>query len=373
MEEAVSVHVIRARNVHCALPVALDYLFEHGRARGSRNGPVLVAPGPVVTEYERPRERVLFWRERDANPFFHLFEALWMLAGRDDVAFVRDFVKRMETFSDDGVHFHGAYGRRWRGFPWRDPSYAGPGYSDQLPHIAERLRSNPDDRRCVVAMWDPERDLGSGSLDVPCNTHAYFSRDDDGRLDLTVSCRSNDVVWGAYGANAVHFSLLQEYLAARVGCPVGRLVQFSNNWHGYLATIQPLEPLADEARAVLDHRPIADPYASGLRPSPPLIETGEDPDEWDAQLRQFLRWVEWSGENARRDSGGVSAALASPFLVHVALPMIRAHRAHRLRDYDGALEEIERCHADDWRVAGRDWLDRRRSRWEQRRDRTASS
>jgi thymidylate synthase len=53
-------------------------------------------------------------------------------------------------------------------------------------------------------------------------------------LDLTVLCRSNDVVWGAYGANAVHFSVLQEYLAGRIGVDVGVMYQFSNNYHGYV-------------------------------------------------------------------------------------------------------------------------------------------
>jgi hypothetical protein len=47
---------------------------------------VLVSQTPVVTCYSAPTQRVLFSPMRDANPFFHLMEALWMLAGRDDVA-----------------------------------------------------------------------------------------------------------------------------------------------------------------------------------------------------------------------------------------------------------------------------------------------
>ena len=45
----------------------------------SRNGPVLVIEEPVTVCYENPNERVLFNTRRDANPFFHLFESLWML------------------------------------------------------------------------------------------------------------------------------------------------------------------------------------------------------------------------------------------------------------------------------------------------------
>ena len=81
-------HVIRARNVQEALVVGLQDLRRYGVERESRNGPVVVFPEPVTTVCERPEERVLFHCERDANPFFHLFEALWMLAGRNDLAYL---------------------------------------------------------------------------------------------------------------------------------------------------------------------------------------------------------------------------------------------------------------------------------------------
>src|SRR3974390_2807104 len=105
--------VIKVRNVHLALPKGLALLQEYGVVRDSRNGPVTVMEEPVTTTYIRPCERVLFWKERDANPFFHFFESLWMLAGRDDLAFLTKFVKRFEDFSDDGLTLHGAYGYRW--------------------------------------------------------------------------------------------------------------------------------------------------------------------------------------------------------------------------------------------------------------------
>ncbi len=44
----------------------------HVRKDQSRNGPVLVIDEPVIITYEKPQERVLFNKERDANPFFHL-------------------------------------------------------------------------------------------------------------------------------------------------------------------------------------------------------------------------------------------------------------------------------------------------------------
>ena len=201
-------HILTARNAHEMLPMALDRLFQIGRRRESRNGPVLQLMGPTVLCYERPLERVLFWPQRDANPFFHLMEALWMLAGRNDVEFVKRYASRMGDYSDDGVTLNGAYGHRWR----RRFGV------DQLRCVATNLQRNPECRRQVVSMWDTEWDvLNQDSKDVPCNTHAYFSRDESGALDMTVCNRSNDLVWGCLGANAVHFSFLLEYMAGLIG------------------------------------------------------------------------------------------------------------------------------------------------------------
>ncbi|KKK55035.1 hypothetical protein LCGC14_3078620, partial [marine sediment metagenome] len=85
-------HVLNVRNVNEALPKMLQHLEEKGERNSSRAGEVIVAPTPVTTVYRKPMERVLFSPIRDANPFFHLIEALWMLAGRRDVATLAHYV-----------------------------------------------------------------------------------------------------------------------------------------------------------------------------------------------------------------------------------------------------------------------------------------
>jgi thymidylate synthase len=236
-----------------------------GVVRDSRNGPVVMAPFPVTTEYERPVERVIFWPERDANPAFHLYEALWMLAGRNDVASLARYAKQMLKYSDDGETLHGAYGNRWRNH------FA----SDQLDVIVDTLSTVPNSRRCVLQMWDPNSDMHvewanpeANPRDVPCNLTATFQIDTVGRLEMVVFCRSNDIIWGAYGANAVHFSFLQEYLACRIGVPMGAYYQISVNWHAYLKVLNTVESVSqsmDSANASL-----GDPYALGQVRSLPM-------------------------------------------------------------------------------------------------------
>src|SRR5215469_1039129 len=187
-------HVITARNVNDAIQQGIRHLYEVGQPRFSRAGEVLVSPYPVMVVYERPTERVLLWPERDANPFFHLFESLWMLAGRNDAAFldrfIHDFGKRF-ALSDGNIH--GAYGWRWR------DAFG----QDQIKALIEYLKQYQDGRRAVLQMWDSGLDLDSREIlpDVPCNTQAYFSislgeRDRPNRLNMTVTCRSGDIIWG---------------------------------------------------------------------------------------------------------------------------------------------------------------------------------
>src|SRR5580765_2443338 len=237
-------HVIKVRNVHRALPEGIAHLLKYGVERDSRNGPVLVAPWPVTTHYTSPRERVIFWPERDANPFFHLMECLWVLAGRNDVAFLDQYVKHMKSYSDDGNTYHGAYGYRWLNHFVEDGGIKGVDNIDQLSIIIERLKKDPNDRRCVLTMWDPVTDLGKEGLDFPCNTQIFFSISggviSSAHLSMTVCQRSGDLLWGVFGSNAVHFSFLLEYVAAGIGCKVGEYWQVTNNFHAYRNVLDPL-------------------------------------------------------------------------------------------------------------------------------------
>jgi thymidylate synthase len=74
--------------------------------------------------------------------------------------------------------------------------------------------------------------LDNGVVTHNCNLQVLFDAG-LGRLNMTVTNRSNDLIWGAYGANVVHFSFLHEYMAALTGLPVGCYYQVSNNLHIY--------------------------------------------------------------------------------------------------------------------------------------------
>lgn len=361
--------VITANSVSEALSQGLHTLRVHGIPKPSRVGDVLVSPRPVMTVYNEPTNRVLFSPMRDANPFFHVMEALWMLAGRNDLPWLTRFNKRFSSYSDDGGQTQpGAYGYRWR-------NYFG---HDQLQDIILELKQNPDTRRAVLAMWDggsrsewlwAEKPPGgsewtqpgdfyaavSGSNDVPCNTHCYFDTI-DGKLNMTVCCRSNDIIWGAYGANVVHFSFLLEYLSAMTGIPMGVYRQFSNNFHLY-ANVVPRDNLMPMSNDVWnsDRYYVAESQNSVIkRPAVPALRKVPlvtNPETFEAELHDFMN------EDFQNDA---VCGYVNSFFPQVAIPMYQAHVRYREKNYDGALDIAETIRAEDWRIACMEWLQRRK-------------
>jgi hypothetical protein len=363
-------NTIHARNVNEALPVALKLLASNGRPHASRNGPALRLPTPVSTVYLNPMERVLFDPERNANPFFHFFESLWILAGREDVQFLAHFNKRMRQYSDNGHTFHGAYGARLRG----TRSGGGPKHTDQIESVVALLQREPTTRRAVLAIWDPEFDLNARSLDVPCNDTIALRTDEFDCLHMTVFNRSNDAVWGAYGANAVQFSMLLEYIAARTGLGVGTYTQVSNDLHVYEdnpfwlyymnnvgadGTLMPVDCYADGTLVAM----LADMHGlEALEDAYRPVDTyalWEDPAS-HAHLKEFFAWYDAATADAQQDARFITdmPAWRSDTFSNVVTPMWYAWAAYRRQDWGTAMTTANLIAAPDWRLACLLWLAR---------------
>lgn len=325
--------VIDTANVHQALPEGCRLLLAHSWETNTRNGKAKVLKGPLTTTYGQPNQRVLFWPERDANPFFHFMECLWMMAGRRDVDWISKFSSNIRNYSDDGLVFNAAYGHRWR-------QYFG---VDQLAEIIRNLRINPSCRRQVLTMWSARDLTHQDTKDVPCNTQAYFQVSPDGFLDMMVSNRSNDLIWGAYGANAVHFSFLLEVMASYTEMRLGTYSQVSMNTHVYEKHFALAETLAGHAADVMSGCRPSDscPYER-LRVKPyPVVGNLR----WFQELELFLV--------------GTTRGYTNPFFPEVALPLLEAWDLYKQKDFDRALAKVAECLATDWKLAAEEWLLRR--------------
>lgn len=338
---------ISGRNVNTLFTIGMRELTTSGLREDSRNGPVIVYPEPVCSTYDQPCERVLFSRARRANPFFHLFESFWMLAGRDDAAFLDRYVSDFGArFAEGNGELHGAYGNRWKN--WQGKYYGG---FDQLDWAVDLLLRDPGSRRAVIQMYDPNYDstLPTSPIiprDIPCNTTIYLRLRSDGSyqnppdpvLDLTVCCRSNDAIWGAFGANAVHFSVLLEYLAFRLDARVGRLHQLSNNLHVYDATRHLYDP--EEGSPDL--------YATGKVAARSLF-SGALQGAFEIELGQ------WMEDPSNRGDYPYD----SPVFGELLTPMSRVHDAIKAKDWLEAERLTDFVLHTDWSMAAYRWIETR--------------
>lgn len=309
----------QVRNVNDAFSEVWHWLPKVSTMETSRNGPVMVANGPVITTYLCPTERVLWHPARDANPVFHLMEALWMIAGEDQLDWLIQFNSRFKEYAEPDGRMHGAYGKRW---------------DLQLAGLIQMLRTKKDTRQAVLQMWDWTRDLFGNWKDRPCNTHIYFDRRDD-HLNMTVCCRSNDALWGAYGANAVHFSILQELIADAVGVPVGEYRQFSNNFHVYTdnAMVKEFLQTPPSTYNLYDSETII-----------PLLRPDEDWQQFRSDCQDLVR-----GKGAYR----------TYFMRYVAQPLCEAYLSRKAglpTAPETWLSAVPDC---DWKTAYKMWVERR--------------
>lgn len=290
----------------------------------TRNGMALAFPAPVLITFTTPYRRVLFDPKRDANPFFHYMEAIWMLAGAENVDFPALFAKNLLNYSDDGRTLRGAYGYRWRrAFE-----------IDQVEEVIHQLRKDNGTRRAVIGMWDPQLDLAVESKDKPCNTHIYF-RIHQNALHMTVCNRSNDMVWGMLGANQVHMSILQEYVANCVEVHIGNYYQFTNNLHIYEGW-EGEDKWERYPSKWYYHNPMYARWAFG-------------PNTFD--IDEAERFVE-----ERLDTD-------EPYRCRIirdnAEPMLKSWYAYKDGDFDLAGHFCGKIRDEDWKEACNNWLIRR--------------
>jgi thymidylate synthase len=288
----------------------------------SRNGPVKTLPGPLMVEVLDPTQRVITDRARNANPFFHVMEFVWMMAGRNDAEWISNFNSRMAEYAEEDGNYHGAYGFRWR------HHFDG----DQVDSVIKQLAADPDSRRAMIAMWDPNWDTFMGpKKDHPCNTHIYF-RIRDKKLTMTVCNRSNDIVWGMTGANAVHMSLLQELMANALGIDVGSYYVMTNNAHMYPELLPNYEDIMrtygpDDIYGYCDRHT-------------PLLHSNES---YDSFVDACIKFTNYPSE----ETGII-------WIDRVAYPMLRAFLCK-----EEPLHSLEYCQqiiAQDWKMAALEWI-----------------
>jgi thymidylate synthase len=195
-----------------------------------------------------PRHRLLASPARKANYGFAVGEFFWYLRGDDKLEPLLYYNKRMGSFSDDGETIQSAYGERM---------FGSCGGVSQWDTVVETLLKDNDSRRAIVNINDKHdqyRGAWVGTKDVPCTlSFQFFVR--AGKLDMVVSMRSNDVVWGLTN-DVFSFTMIQELMLlslkeAGLEVSLGKYIHFDGSLHLYSTHYEMAEKVCKECNELL--------------------------------------------------------------------------------------------------------------------------
>lgn len=167
---------------------------------------------------ENPIDRLVTDRARMMIFPFGVAEWLSFMSGEQMLSFFTPYVKRYAEYSTDGVLVDGAYGPRLHEY-------------DQWSMVLEMLAKDPTSRRAVLSIYRGGDLSGEGGKNTPCTlTMQFLIR--NGALDAIVNMRSNDINWGLT-YDVMVFTLAQEWVAMRLGVPLGTYYHNAGSLHVY--------------------------------------------------------------------------------------------------------------------------------------------
>jgi thymidylate synthase len=314
------------RNISFATAASVVDLLDHGTdvvVRGKATRELLGR----LTILERPLERYMFLPRRHNDVFAQFAETIWMLAGRDDVAWLSRYLPRAPDYSDDGKSWRGAYGPRLR--LWASDV-------DQLDKVRRLLSEDRASRRGVMVLFDPARDFAD-SKDIPCNNWlSWIAR--DGKLHLSAAIRSNDAVWGFSGVNAFEWSVLHELMAYWLGLEVGSASFFATSFHLY-------DHHFERARQIGEGFHGLTPYDFGINRA--TFQT-----RWSDFSAKLDQWFALE-EQIRCEPNGplFSYGRTSDPLLDSGLALVHVFWAHKQWGIDRLVRELATLPADDYVAA----------------------
>ncbi|MGG1154374.1 thymidylate synthase [Brevibacillus formosus] len=223
---------------------------------------------PALIRVESPKERCLVIPYRNNNIIQTIAETLWVLGGRNDLEYLSKYLPRASSFSDDGETWRGAYGKRLKG--WF-------GGVNQINDVMKVLRTDEYSARGVMILFDPSEDINLKYKDVPCNNWIQLSIRDN-KLNMYVTVRANDLIWGFSGINFFEWTVLQEMVANWLGLEVGEYYHFA----GFL---QLYKRHYERANKMLEHRLENDVYSFSYIPH---VNIDIREINFDLQMNQFF-------------------------------------------------------------------------------------
>lgn len=233
-------------------------LLKEGVCREIRNQVCYELPEPYMFKISDPTSRIITIPVRKWNATLAFAESLWLASGRNNMDFINPYCRNLINFSDNGETMRGGYGPRFRHFNGNNIDYdvrqIKPEENeeiDQFRYIVECFKKDLNTRQAIINIGDPVKDCFDidrelkVTKDIPCTRMLHFMKDANSKkLNLIVTMRSNDLIWGASAVNIFNFTFMQEYFAAILGLELGSYYHIVNNMHFYESKRKIVEEIA---------------------------------------------------------------------------------------------------------------------------------
>jgi thymidylate synthase len=219
-------------------------------------------PGPMTVEIKNPQARHVIIPARSWNSILPYAESLWLALGWNNLDDLPGkYVKALYKFSDDGKTWASGYGPRIRLYNGKNGDYhIGESFNahkdsdsvDQLKFVYETLKKDPYSRQALITIHDPMKDdfnidgFLKVTKDQPCTRSLHFMKHpSENKLNMYVTMRSNDILWGFSAVNVFNFTWMQEYVADMLGMDVGSYYHIAHNMHIYEHFVAKIQKIAE--------------------------------------------------------------------------------------------------------------------------------
>jgi thymidylate synthase len=171
----------------------------------------------VGFEIKYPMWNTITDKERNWNPKYAAREWEWYLSGDPSAEEISKYAPIWKNMMDENGEVRSNYGWQWK-------------RNNQLSKVVDLLRDNPSTRKATISIYDG-KEIDTYSKDTPC-TYAVQFTILDGKLNMTVLMRSNDL-WYGFCNDQFCFSMLQQTVADFLSIEVGTYYHFAHNLHLY--------------------------------------------------------------------------------------------------------------------------------------------
>lgn len=155
------------------------------------------------------------WRKWKSN--YAEYEWQWYLSGNPNANEIAKKAKIWSFMQDEDGNVNSNYGYQWQ-------------RGNQLKKVIELLKKDRFTRKASISLYDG-KEIHKYKKDTIC-THAINFQVLNGKLNMSVMMRSNDLVYG-FCNDQYCFSMLQDLVARETGYKVGTYYHFANNMHIY--------------------------------------------------------------------------------------------------------------------------------------------